>query len=463
MASPLAPAAPQAEVLVADIGSTITKLSAFAGLHRATGAAGQSPPIFLGQGVALTTVAAGDVLLGLETARQDLVTRHGVATAGAALLATSSAAGGLRMSVHGLTLEMTLRAAREASLGAGAIITLSTVGLISMEELEEMRRHPPQLILLAGGVDDGDQHSVMANAHVLASLGASIPVIYAGNRAARSAVQQILQEAHVPVFLTENVYPRLDELCIEPVRQVIQELFAKHIMTAPGMEKVKAMLSSDMLPTPAAVLRATELLADHLGDVLTIDVGGATTDVHSVTAGSPMYRQHQIAPEPRAKRTVEGDLGVYSNAPYVAAAAGMTQLDLQHLQPLPAHAAARQLARELTRWAVDLAVWRHAGIRRTVYGALAGYDVVEGRDLTAIRYIIGTGGALTQLGMGRELLTHLRQDPRQRKLLPPVTAKVLLDQHYIMAAAGVLSQDYPEAALTILLASLGWSAQADTL
>jgi hypothetical protein len=442
----------RAQVLVADIGSTLTKLSAFGGVRHADERQGLSAPCFLGQGLALTTVADGDVGLGLQRARDDL-TRQGVDTAGALLMAAASAAGGLRMSVHGLTRDMTLRAAREASLGAGAIVTFTTAGVMSADDVAEMRQHPPTLILLAGGVDYGDRHVVVANAQALATLGMPVPVIYAGNKAARGEVQRLLQAAHMPVFVTDNVYPALDELHLEPVRQVIQEVFARHIVTAPGMEQLKTGITGDVIPTPGAVLRATELLADMLGDVLVVDVGGATTDVHSVTDGSPEYVKRMVAPEPRAKRTVEGDLGVYINAAQIVAAAGDT-LDTHDVQAIPATSEARQIALELTRRAVDIAIWRHAGELRGIYGASGRRDIVEGRDLTAIRSIIGTGGALTRLGMGREILAHIKADPRQRKLLPPKTARVLLDEHYLMAAVGVLSQYFPTAATALLLESI---------
>ena len=438
----------RAEVLVADIGSTLTKLSAFGGL-------GGPVPCFLGQGTARTTVAEGDVGLGLAAARQEVEARHGVETSGATLMAASSAAGGLRMTVHGLTRDMTLRAAREASLGAGAIVIFTTAGRLSTDDVEEMRRLQPNLILLAGGVDDGDRQVVVANAQALAALGVAIPVIYAGNQAARGAVQRILQTAHVPVFLVENVYPRLDALNIAPVRQAIQEVFARHIVSAPGMERVKRLVTGNVVPTPGAVLQATELLADVLGDVMTVDVGGATTDVHSVTEGSPAYARLMVAPEPRSKRTVEGDLGVYINASHIVAAAGDMQLDLHSVMPIPANAVAHQTAVALTRWAVDLAVWRHAGEVRVAYGAYGRHELVEGRDLTAIHYVIGTGGALTRLGVGQEILGHIKADPGHRKLLPPHDAQVLVDQHYIMAAVGVLSQHYPAAARALLFESLG--------
>ena len=93
------------------------------------------------------------------------------------------------------------------------------------------------------------------------------------------------------------------------------------------------------------------------------------------------------------------------------------------------------------------------------YGAYGRNEVVEGKDLTAIRYVIGTGGALTRLGTGKEILGNIKADPGKRKLLPPKDARVLLDQHYVMAAAGVLSQRYPEQARALLRQSVGLSSQ----
>ena len=129
-----------AEIIAADIGSTITKVSAFSGMRAGCEAR------FLGQGLGLTTVAEGDVVKGFEAARKDLEIRMDVNTRDAMLMAASSAAGGLRMTVHGLTRDMTLRAAREASLGAGAIVTFTTAGEIYPEALEEIRRIKPNII-----------------------------------------------------------------------------------------------------------------------------------------------------------------------------------------------------------------------------------------------------------------------------------------------------------------------------
>ena len=64
--------------------------------------------------------------------------------------------------------------------------------------------------------------------------------------------------------------------------------------------------------------------ARGLGELVCIDVGGATTDVYSIATGDPKEAAvvRKGLPEPVAKRTVEGDLGLRLNAERVAELAG---------------------------------------------------------------------------------------------------------------------------------------------
>ena len=121
------------------------------------------------------------------------------------------------------------------------------------------------------------------------------------------------EESGQYLYLVDNVYPKIDTLNVEPCRKVIQDAFEDHITHAPGMEHVREMVNGPIIPTPGAVMECTKLLYDCIGDVMTIDVGGATTDVHAVTEDSDAVARILTAPEPKAKRTVEGDLGVYVN------------------------------------------------------------------------------------------------------------------------------------------------------
>ena len=97
------------DLLCAEIGSTTTVVNAFDDLDG-------KKPVFLGQGVAATTVEDGDVTIGLRRAEEELRLRlEADALEVADVLATSSAAGGLTTTVHGLVPDMTVRAAREAA------------------------------------------------------------------------------------------------------------------------------------------------------------------------------------------------------------------------------------------------------------------------------------------------------------------------------------------------------------
>ena len=83
------------DVLVAEIGSTTTIVNGFV--------FGQSSPALIGQGGAPTSVAQGDVRIGLQSAIESLCKNiNADSIEYDKMLATSSAAGGLRMTVHGL-------------------------------------------------------------------------------------------------------------------------------------------------------------------------------------------------------------------------------------------------------------------------------------------------------------------------------------------------------------------------
>jgi uncharacterized protein (TIGR01319 family) len=426
------------DALVLEVGSTITKANGFR----------RSPDGFLdlvAQGFAPTTVAAGDVGVGVDQAVAHLQDSGGLSTAGADVFVNSSAAGGLRMTVHGLTMGMTARAAREAALGAGAIVLLVTAGRLGEHDLAQIREIAPNMVLLAGGVDYGDHEVVLANARALATSGVRGPVLYAGNVAAQRAIRRIFEDSGIELVVTDNVFPDIDELAVEPVRALVHEEFNRHIVHAPGMARLRALSEWGILPTPGAVLLGAQLFADEVGDCLVVDVGGATTDVHSVTDGSPEWTARAIDPEPRAKRTVEGDLGVFVNARNVAELAWGPDAAarLVDLAATPTTERQRRLTRELCAIATATAVQRHAGVVSEQYTPRGRRQVVRGRDLTAVRWVVGTGGALARVPGGREILRSICQGPG-KYLLPPPAAGILIDGDYLFAALGTLAQAHPD-------------------
>ena len=449
------------DVLVAEIGSTTTVVNAVD-----LGGSGDTPRL-LGQGMGCTLDDPDDVTVALKSAVRDLALNLGESAADDLqwdlMMAASSAAGGLSMSVHGLVYDMTVRAAREAALGAGAVLKMVTAGEMTQTDIEELRRVNPKIILLAGGVDYGEKHTAIWNARMIASSHVWCPVIYAGNVAAQGQIREIFDEAGIKTYFVDNVYPRVDELVIEPARQVIQEAFEEHIVTAPGMDKIRTMVNGPIMPTPGAVMEACKLLWPTLSDLCAVDVGGATVDVHSVAKGSPEIQAILEAPEPLAKRTVEGDLGIHVNARNIAELArDRIELELgfdpwpvlEHLEVIPETEQQTKLVCYLRDLAVNQAFKRHAGTIKHLYGPQGRMTVASGKDLSSVKFIIGTGGPLTRLPGGSEALSGLIGKGYGRDLYP-TTADVVLDNQYIMAMCGVLSRRFPEQARSLLLQSLG--------
>ncbi|ABS61500.1 GlmL-related ornithine degradation protein [Fervidobacterium nodosum] len=429
------------DLLFAEIGSTTTVLTAF---HF-----GIKPKV-IAQAEHWTTVNEGDVTIGIETALKKMEEKIGSKISWEKFAATSSAAGGLKMTVHGLVYDMTVRAAREAALGAGAVIKYVTAGKMDDFHLKKILSIQPKLILLAGGVDYGESETVVHNAKMLAKLDLDVPIIYAGNVAAAEHVEYILSSAGKKVYITENVYPRIDYLNVEPTRNVIKEVFAEHIIKAPGMEKIKDMVNYEIIPTPAAVMKTTELAYEHFGDCLTIDIGGATTDVDSVTEGSPEIQEMMISPEPFAKRTVEGDLGLYVNAHNVIEMMGEENLRkqfedydelLSRISPYPQGDRDEYFISKLATFCVQQGIRRHAGSKKHLYTPTGRKTIAEGKDLTAVKYVFGTGGFLSRSKYAKEALESIRHLSRLHpmELLPSENIKLFRDERYIFAAIGLIA------------------------
>ena len=450
----------KADVLVAEIGSTTTVVNAFSGIY-------DYKPKLIVPGQAPTSVLEGDVTIGLKAAidqiGKEINTEH------AEVFATSSAAGGLKMTVHGLVYDMTVKAAKEAALGAGANIHIITSGPLSKYDIHKIESIKPNIILIAGGVDYGEKQTALNNAFEIAKLKLNIPIIYAGNCVNVDEIKDIFTSFEQINYLhvTENVYPKIDELNVEPTRAIIQEVFEQHIIHAPGMNTVRNMIKGNIIPTPGAVMLAAKLLEKDLGDLVVFDVGGATTDIHSVTSGSEEVNKVLISPEPKAKRTVEGDLGVYINRQNLIDSIGLKKIanelsisieELNELiasyQPIPNESQV-PLVKLLTKEALSLALFRHCGNYRNLYGTGGKTKVAEGKDLTNVKYVIGTGGALTRLPGHKDIMHDVLHKQDITKLMPSKDTEVLVDNDYIMASLGVLSIKYPNQALVLLRNSLG--------
>ena len=452
--------------LLIDFGSTYTKLRAV-DVERAT---------ILGAGQGLSTVTT-DITVGMRAALADLERHLGVLPPFAYRLACSSAAGGLAMVTVGLVRELTAEAARQAALGAGARLVGTFAYRLTAADVTRIEQLAPDILLLAGGTDGGNSEVILHNADALGGSRLACPIVLAGNRSAMDQCRERL--AGRPLIVTGNVMPEFNVLDIEPARAAIRAVFIDRIVHAKGIDRAQAMFDHLLMPTPAAVMEGARLLADGcdgaagLGALLVVDPGGATTDVHSVASGAPSRPGviPQGLPEPRVKRTVEGDLGMRHNVAAIDEAAGAGALAAdsglaaarvdeliaelaRDVGRVPDSAEERALDRALARAAVRLAVKRHAGTVATVYTVSGPAIVQHGKDLSEVGVVIGTGGALVHSPDPAAILETALADPREPFSLRPRAPRLLLDREYILYACGLLGQVAPRQALALGLAHL---------
>lgn len=455
--------------LLIDFGSTFTKLTAV----------DIDSEVILGTARDLTTVET-DIMDGYNLAFEKLMRNlkdHPVNFV--KKLACSSAAGGLKMVAIGLVPELTAEAAKRAALGAGARVLKVLDHQITRRDLKEVEGMLPDMILLAGGTDGGNRDCIVYNAEKLVESPLRVPVVVAGNKNALDDIEDIFEASDVFYRITENVMPRLNVLHVEPAREKIREIFMERITDAKGMHLAQDMAGGLIMPTPAAVLKAAELLSvgtdleDGLGDLVVVDIGGATTDVHSIAEGEPTQPGVTMKglEEPFSKRTVEGDLGMRYSALSLWEAAGTRRIKKHlgemegnieekcrhlatHVAFVPEDDSSKAFDHALAKVAVEMSMDRHAGVIETIYTPLGALISQTGKDLTQVNCIIGTGGVLVDSDAPWDILEAGLFDEENPVALKPQRPRLMLDCEYIFSAMGLLAQDFPDKALRILKKSL---------
>jgi uncharacterized protein (TIGR01319 family) len=462
--------------LFVDFGSTFTKLVAF----------DLDTEELLGR-VQVPSTVSTDITLGLQEAFTLLARtvpfgeaeRHQT-------VACSSAAGGLRVVCVGLVPEYTTEAGRRAALGAGAKIVGSYSFELSGSEAREIEEMSPDIVLLTGGTDGGNKKVITHNAAVLARMDRRVTnVLVAGNKSAYDEVAALFFGSGKNVMFTANVMPEIGVLEVEAANHKIRDMFIGRITEAKGIGRARSMIADVIMPTPAAVLEAARLLADGvrggagaggaapdagatgLGELLLVDVGGATTDVYSVAKGAPASGSVRVLglPEPYAKRTVEGDLGLFHNLDTLKAVAELEGAPDGRQRPKDFDELVAAMCREnsvpdgeeqtachllLSRAAVRSAVNRHVGSLKPVATPEGEVMVQRGKDLTQVPWVVGAGGPVSFSSDPAAVLSGALFEDDFPLLLKPRSPALLLDKEYVLFALGLLAQSEPVKALRLM-------------
>jgi uncharacterized protein (TIGR01319 family) len=268
------------------------------------------------------------------------------------------------------------------------------------------------------------------------------------------------------VVVTANVLPRIGVLDAEPARAAIRGVFIEHVIGGKGLSRGPEFARMVRAATPDAVLAGVSALAGAgtgrcgAGDVLVVDVGGATTDVYSALTpeGEDATLRKDVVATLWHARTVEGDLGMRWTATGVVQAARAERLDVDRaladyaewVQARPGYLPPAGPGREhdvrLAELAVTIAMRRHG--RPPAPSAAP-------RPLRDVALVVGSGG----------VLRHHSDQARARVLLPastdhgggwrvPAAARAAVDDRYVLFAAGLLAPDAPDAASALLAGSL---------
>jgi uncharacterized protein (TIGR01319 family) len=397
---------------------------------------------------------------------------------------SSSAKGGLAIAAVGLVPDLTVNVARMAAASAGGKVMASFSYRLAAAQVAAIERARPDIVLLCGGTDGGNEGYVLSNARALASSSLDCAFLYAGNASIREEVRRILASKDLSV--ADNVMPEVGRLDIEPARSRIREMFLARIVEGRGLARVRDETRCDPKPTPLAVYELVEAIARQIpgwDDLCLVDMGGATTDVYSSTesfTGSETRVLRGIR-EPRLTRTVEGDLGLRVSARSAAESARplLDRLSLSdagaasdraafdawiarvsdHPEALPASPAELAFDDALALSCLALALGRHAGTEEEAWTPQGKVLVQHGKDLGAVRRLVASGGFLVRITSAdlvhRALAEAGRPDARTgaRPLLPRQPA-VLADREYLVPLAANLAAEHPRQAARLVVDNL---------
>jgi uncharacterized protein (TIGR01319 family) len=267
---------------------------------------------------------------------------------------------------------------------------------------------------------------------------------------------------------------------LEPAsaRAAIREVFLRHVIGGKHLsnrdDTVTGRPFAELVrgATPDVVLTAVELLSRGLdpehpgaGDVVVVDVGGATTDVHSVVevdAEEAGLEREVVATLP-VSRTVEGDLGMRWSAVSTVeeglAAGVVTDADrlrdaaaLRRSEPGFLPASAREVSddEQIATAAVVVALRRHAGRAQVVYDERGRVVERSGKDLREVGLVVGSGGVLRSNPpeTAARVLGAVTGEAGGWQL--PRAPRVVVDHDYVLAAAGLLAAHHPRGAHGLL-------------
>ncbi len=427
----MSPSRPSVPAVCLDVGSTWTKALL-------VDADGESVAF------AQHPTTAADVFSGMDTVAAAVRSSLPTEPPAPAVLACSSAGGGLRLAVIGTDRLASEEAGHRVARSAGSRVVHVHAGPLEPADVRTLRASQPGVVLLVGGYDAGGGGGpesavsvLLHNAGRLARARVRYPIVVAGNAGAAADAVALLRATGRNVLACANVLPRPGQIVPEPARAALAELYGLHVLGGRGMSAGARFRRLVRTATPDAVSRATTELArlGGGGATVVVDVGSATTAVHSAM---PAGRTGAT------RRTVEGDLGLREAAAGVLVAGQLEGLvdpvEADLLAPsvhrmtedtafLPVDVGGQAEDRRVAALAAVVAIRRHLAVLAVELDARLG----------EVGLLVLAGGVCRQADP--QALAAVDATLRTDPVLAPTlaAASVRVDSGFVLAPAGLLA------------------------
>ena len=454
-------------MLVVDVGSVTTRAMLFDvvdGQYRflASGSAPSTagaPYHNVSEGVrsALDRLQSitGRVLIGHD--EQLIIPSSGEGTGVDTFAATISAGPPIKVVAVGLLEDVSLESARRLAMTTYSTI-VQTINLNDRRKpearIDTILRLRPNLIVAAGGTEDGASQSVLK---LLESVGLAcylLPeeqrpeIIFAGNHALRDEIQALLGGV-ANVHYAPNIRPTLEMEQLEAAQSEIARITTRiRANQIPGVEDLNGWAGGGLLPTATAFGRIIRFLSKlHVSNkgVFGIDVGSSATSVAAAFSGSlylSVYPQLGLG---------HGLAGVIEHIPYKDIAQWLTfeisednlreYLLNKKLHPatLPATPEDMELEQAITRCVMQ------AAVKNIVSGFPSAIAVPGVGLLPSVEPIFATGGVLSgapsQAHAAMMLLDGLQ---------PTGASTLILDKSHLAPALGAAAALNPLLVVQVL-------------
>lgn len=218
-----------------------------------------------------------------------------------AIVATFSAGETLKVVIVGLLADVSLKSAKRLSESTYARV----VERISLndprkaeEQIDAILRAKPNLIIIAGGTDDGASYSLQKNIETVGLAAYLMPkeqrpaIIFVGNQKKKDEVRELLEPLSSAFFTAQNIRPSVQQEDLRPARSALAraviEIRKKQI---PHAEDVDMWAGGRMLPSVFAEGRMVYLLSKLYGaeqSLLSVNLGASAATL-SVGFGEQLY------------------------------------------------------------------------------------------------------------------------------------------------------------------------------